>query len=1270
MDWGQSRFPGRAAAVPWPSASLGEAGAASQYSALATLTFKLCDQLVGTEPADQANPFQKLARLDARIGLPARQELFSLAEESDPELWAVGLLHLASRLQEQDQDSAALFLLENLIALGEQLPSEAAYVVETAKRRQQAWSGGGRIGDRAEVLLGNFVEEASDPATLAAFLVGGTAYKLGRGYLLGNLAVAPASFFTRGAGARLLAAGGAFGLEVPSFLAASKLGNQALGRPQDWSSQNLERELLATGLTLFFLKSSGAAASWAGNGIRGAAALQAAPGIARFSEMALPQIGMFSGIVLGHGVAARLGLRPTQSSDHFLLDALATLMQFNVGGKLGDSLLGPGYARSMREVEIRASLPPRPPRVSLLPEAALAGAATNPRPSEAPRISVMQMSSNDNRDDSKVIPLFPNGNGRKTPEPQILDAASKVRLRDQLVHQVNLFMNEMAANFGKFLSDSEVYASYLERGMADSPAVEQLRLRLKKGSDNFLEHYGEATSFQRDLTAFAFGHPEAMVKGSKYEMTRGMLRDFVSGGKPLLQAFEMVRGALQGGDVSQAFQALKIWHRFTPYSVLFERSHALDFGRDASELISATRLLGMAYGHSAADILADPVKPLSAQSSPMKKLLEGLEKAGDRPYSRILLERYYPKGEGVPTPREGLAFGGSFDRPFHSWLSLHLPALLLHQGGSVGAVEQLIRPIELFMDPSTREIGREALRWLGFALQRQGSPMDWARDASSNSAAGRAFKMARHLDPNPERLAKNLGVGGPKAILAHSLHAFLRGHEEPAQTLGVAMQAPEAIREEVLNLSGALSGAYSGRGGLNSWNLLANLRETFPNREIGETMLRSWEEKNLALPLGSIARTPGRSLNRAPWPRMLQSAEKYALKHPDWIAFQDGFFERQSEIELIFHNVVQGGTELLTRDPKSVAADVIPVREKLLTDLKKIEAGVESLRKYFKEGGIRLRRNGLPLTLSQPLWKELQDRLDRIETGLRCYRGFLAALQFGSRAWGQEPKPNELQAIRDELFRVIEAFQVPEGAPVESSVAKVLMEVSKQQLEMAKAGTSEFNRKSESLDAVEEAAPSRKQEKLAVSDNDWVKNLVSGIDLASSRGKIVKFWAAWAEAKGLEISPQDRQGFERALERFPAYFIDGLAYRSVVDPLSTKALLLRLELLPSTSRLGGDIEIREALAERSSEKIESKEMERIKRGILSTYDTQAAVFFPETYQPLSAAERVEWESKIETLPPILARALNDSELRSAEFLALAHELGLSKLGVPAFPVLF
>ncbi|HKY62031.1 MAG TPA: hypothetical protein VJR29_01300, partial [bacterium] len=157
----------------------------------------------------------------------------ALSRERDPELRGEGLLSLAGRQERAQRPDLAVELYQEILQ-NSAIPSP---IRELAQRRLNAQLGQGHIGDRAEVLLSRFTEEATEPTTLLAMTVAGAAFRASRLVTLARLASSPsAGLLTRGAGARALAGLSGFGVEGLVFPMAGRLGNAALGREQEWSA--------------------------------------------------------------------------------------------------------------------------------------------------------------------------------------------------------------------------------------------------------------------------------------------------------------------------------------------------------------------------------------------------------------------------------------------------------------------------------------------------------------------------------------------------------------------------------------------------------------------------------------------------------------------------------------------------------------------------------------------------------------------------------------------------------------------------------------------------------------------------------------------------------------------------------------------------------------------------------------------------------------------------------------------------------------------------
>jgi len=198
---------------------------------------------------------------------------------------------------------------------------------------------------------------------LGSMALGSAVFQTTRLAVLSRLASSPAaSFLTRGLGAQALAWGAGLALEIPAFSFSARGLHQTLGVSQDWSQSAITRDLLSNGLTLFLLKGFGAAGTSA---IRRIETRSAEISLLRLSRLALPQAAAFTGILASQVLETRLGLRPRRDAGNVLVDSLATLLQFHVGGRLLQGATGQSYEgrlealhRTLVETRIESPFPP------------------------------------------------------------------------------------------------------------------------------------------------------------------------------------------------------------------------------------------------------------------------------------------------------------------------------------------------------------------------------------------------------------------------------------------------------------------------------------------------------------------------------------------------------------------------------------------------------------------------------------------------------------------------------------------------------------------------------------------------------------------------------------------------------------------------------------------------------------------------------------------------------------------------------------------------
>lgn len=267
----------------------------------------------------------------------ARAEWVSLQRESDPEIFYEDALAFAARQQAAGRIEVAAGLYGDIL----QNAASFAHLQNRARRSLDAILGRGEVGVRAELLLRRFAHEASDPSMLFAMAAAGAAFRLTRLATLSRLAASPCvNALTRGFGARVVSGLAGFALEAPTFTFASRFSAEALGREQDWRLSALGRDVASSYLVLGGLKLTGWGSVSLSRGLLGQTSTMGS----RLLQGLFQQGGMLSGILLGHRMEEALGLRNSVAGATTFVDSLATLLQFNVAGRLLRQAAGPRIA--------------------------------------------------------------------------------------------------------------------------------------------------------------------------------------------------------------------------------------------------------------------------------------------------------------------------------------------------------------------------------------------------------------------------------------------------------------------------------------------------------------------------------------------------------------------------------------------------------------------------------------------------------------------------------------------------------------------------------------------------------------------------------------------------------------------------------------------------------------------------------------------------------------------------------------------------------------
>ncbi len=354
----------------------GSAARSQPAAGAATLAY-LLDQLVF--PSDTAGPLREalrtgeagdLASAVGRLGAAQRvrlrsqlpgfslEELIAISRETDGQLFAEALLQWAQREEGANRIPAAGLVYQFLSqrdAGGEfLLPGASEGLRSRATERLDAIQGRGAIGNRVEFLGRRLAQEASDPVMIAGMATGSLVFSTARTAFLSRLLATPGR---SAVAARALASTGAFALEVPAFWATTKGLHEAIAPgSQAWDLRSNIREISGLALTLGALKLSGALAS----GLSRRLASTPHPALMgsgeRLAHGVLHQGGMLGGILLGHRLEEAAGLRPHVDGATTMVDSLAMLLQFHVGGRLSHHALGPRFQAYTQDLEMRGRL--------------------------------------------------------------------------------------------------------------------------------------------------------------------------------------------------------------------------------------------------------------------------------------------------------------------------------------------------------------------------------------------------------------------------------------------------------------------------------------------------------------------------------------------------------------------------------------------------------------------------------------------------------------------------------------------------------------------------------------------------------------------------------------------------------------------------------------------------------------------------------------------------------------------------------------------------
>ncbi|MCE9624501.1 MAG: ATP-grasp domain-containing protein [Deltaproteobacteria bacterium] len=294
--------------------------------------------------------------LEKRVGKSRLEEIVSLSEESDAQLFWSGANQIALRLKQADQLQPAGALYSAIVQGGDAVPAEAR---KQAQLELDAMTGKGGTGRRLEFLTQQFVKQATDVKTIAPMILGSAVYSLTRATVLGRMAATvEGSWFTRGAGARFTASLAGFAVEVPTFALSSRALISATDGGVSWDGASVAKDLLGASLTLGALKVFGHLGNQGFLKLHGIGEMEAAQltRFQKFSQAAFGQGSMFAGMMFSHKLEEKVGLRPHVDGSTAVTDTLAAMVSMGIGGHLGNKMLGARFASFQQELGIRTNL--------------------------------------------------------------------------------------------------------------------------------------------------------------------------------------------------------------------------------------------------------------------------------------------------------------------------------------------------------------------------------------------------------------------------------------------------------------------------------------------------------------------------------------------------------------------------------------------------------------------------------------------------------------------------------------------------------------------------------------------------------------------------------------------------------------------------------------------------------------------------------------------------------------------------------------------------
>ncbi len=267
----------------------------------------------------------------------------SLSQEPEPEIFYLGLLHLAAHMEGRGRAPLAGQIYAGLAGGGGLIPEAVA---RRATDRLAVLNGRGPWGEQLVHDLNHGLQEAGNPALWVGMAAGGIGFRLGRTWGMGRMA----AWGVRGPAFPIFSGISGLTTEAGAFVFASKGVRTLQGNGGSWESPGLGQEFAGALLMLGCLRLGGLGAqglhrAWQGGeaktfwGQRTAAGLQNG--------------GMVLGLAGSHFAAMELGLEPRRPWGAVLAGSGVEFFSFVLGSRVARSFLGPRLGRLEMELEIR-----------------------------------------------------------------------------------------------------------------------------------------------------------------------------------------------------------------------------------------------------------------------------------------------------------------------------------------------------------------------------------------------------------------------------------------------------------------------------------------------------------------------------------------------------------------------------------------------------------------------------------------------------------------------------------------------------------------------------------------------------------------------------------------------------------------------------------------------------------------------------------------------------------------------------------------------------